>query len=187
MKFEKLTNNKIKIMFTAKDLMASNISSKEFFADNSISQELLEYLLLKAEIELGFKAEDCKLLVEVIKYSGGGLAFTITKLSSSNNISSISLIYHFENFENFLHLCSYIKNMHILDLEKFSNQFSLYTYQQTYYLFIKDYSLVPVNIMNAFDEFSEHICCPYQLEGIINEYGKPIYENNAICEGIKII
>ena len=38
-----------------------------------------------------------------------------------------------------------------------------------------------------FDEFGEHIYYPYKLEGIINEYGKIIYEKNAIVEGIKII
>lgn len=187
MKFEKITDSKIKIVFTAKDLISSNISSKDFFTDNSISQEILEYILLKAEMELGFKAEDCKLLVEAIKYSGGGLAFTITKLFENNTIPSISLIYQFESFENFLNLCTYIKNMHIHDLENFSEQFSLYTYHNTYYLLINDYSIIPIEIINAFDEFSEHICCPYKLEGIINEYGKIIYEKNAICEGIKII
>ena len=69
MKLEKLTNNKIKIVFSQRDLTTNNISVKDFLTDISVSQKLLEYLLLKAEIELGFKVEDCKLLIETIKCS----------------------------------------------------------------------------------------------------------------------
>ena len=187
MKFEKLTDSKIKVIFTAKDLILNNISTKEFFADSSISQKLLEYLLLKAENELDFKTEDCKLLVEAVKYSGGGLAFTITKLADYNKATPISLIYKFENFADFLDLCTHIKNTTIINLENFSEQFSLYLYNNTYYLFINDYLNIPLGIINVFDEFGEHIYYPYKLEGIINEYGKIIYEKNVIVEGIKII
>ena len=187
MKFEKLTDSKIKIIFTTKDLIVNNISTKDFFTDSSISQKLLEYLLLKAEMELDFKAEDCKLLVEVVKYSSGGLAFTITKLEDYHRTTSISLIYKFADFEDFLNLCTYIKNMNIANLESFSEQFSLYIYHNTYYLFINNYLDIPLNLINIFDEFGEHIYYPYKLEGMINEYGKIIYEKNAICEGIKII
>ena len=52
---------------------------------------------------------------------------------------------------------------------------------------MKNYFSLPFDIINVFDEFGEHIIYPYKLEGIINEYGKIIYETNAICEGIKII
>ena len=187
MKFKKLTDSKIEIIFTAKDLILNNISTKDFFIDSLISQNLLEYLLLKAEIELNFKAKDCKLLVEAVKYSSGGLAFTITKLEDYNNTNSFKLIYKFIDFEDFLNLCTYIKNMNIVNMESYSEQFSLYIHNDTYYLFINNYLDIPLNIINIIDEYGEHIYSPYKLEGIINEYGKIIYKKNAICEGIKII
>ena len=187
MKFKKLTDSKIKIIFTAKDLILNNISTKDFFVDSLISQKLIEYLLLKAEIELDFKTEDCKLLVEAVKYSSGGLAFTITKLEDYNNTSTLRLLYKFTDFEDFLHLCTYLKNMNITNIENYSKQFSLYIYNDIYYLSINNCLDIPLKIINIIDEYGEHIYSPYKLEGIINEYGKIIYEKNAICEGIKII
>ena len=52
---------------------------------------------------------------------------------------------------------------------------------------ISNYFQMPLTLLNAFNEFGEFLIYSPQLDGLISEYGKIIFENNAISKGIKII
>lgn len=187
MKFEKLNESKIKIIFTSKDVILNSISTNDVFTDVSISQQLLQYILFRAEKEIGFKTDDCKLLVEASKRSEGGFVFIITKLSEFGTMDCSNFIYKFENFENFLTLCTYIKNMNFSNFENTPVNITLSLYNNAYYLSISNYFQMPLTLLNAFNEFGEFLIYSPQLDGLISEYGKIIFENNAISKGIKII
>ena len=116
MRFEKLTNSKIRIIFSSEDMISNNVSVQNFLTDKSISQRILQSILLEAEKEIGFKTDNSKLLVEALS-SDGGFIFTITKLSSYDDLSLVNnsiKIFKFENFDNFLDLCTYLQNMNIM-------------------------------------------------------------------------
>ena len=78
MKFEKITDTKIKIILDINDIKLHNISTNNFF-NNSSSQKLLQIMLSEAEKEIGFKVDDSRLLVEAITNSNQEYIFTISK------------------------------------------------------------------------------------------------------------
>ena len=69
MKFEKLNENKIKIIVSMKDLEDKDISLHDFMSNSIESQELFLDLLEEAEEKVGFKTSNCKIRDESIKTS----------------------------------------------------------------------------------------------------------------------
>ena len=79
MKIEKLTENKIRVIINLDDLKKSNLDFHTIMQKPIESQKLFLEMLLKAEKELGFYTEGCKLLVEAFSSSEDVFIFTITK------------------------------------------------------------------------------------------------------------
>ena len=66
MKFEKLTENKIRIILNLDDLSEKNIDYHAFMSNSIESQDLFFDMLEKAESEIGFVTKDYKLLIEAL-------------------------------------------------------------------------------------------------------------------------
>lgn len=190
MKFEKITDEKIKIIFNIEDMKSHNISSQTILDSSTFSQELLQTMLTKAEEEVGFFPNDSKLLVEATIAPNQECIFTITKLSTpdlqvENDIDSF--IYKFENFDNFISLCTFLNNLYDLNLRKFSEYFSLILYNNTYYLYntnTENYSTLLDYMQEIFSEFGTKVSNFPYVDGILNEYGKKIFSKNAIVDCI---
>ena len=137
MKFEKITDTKIKIILSIKDIEASNISVENILSNSAESQKLLENMISKAEKELGFNPGDAQLLIEALSQANGSCIFTITKISDDNPCCKTitkSFIYKFDTFDNFINLCTFLNNFSYLNFKDFSKKFSLIFYNNTYYL-----------------------------------------------------
>ncbi len=188
MKFEKITDVKIKIILSMQDMKLNNVSAENIFSNSTSSQKLLQNMLNRAEKEIGFKTGDSKLLVEAIMSSDVECTFTITKidekklhLEKNNNL----FIFKFTCFDNFVALCNFLNNFSFLCLKDISKNFSLIYYNNTYYLkFInnKDYSIVIDYIKTFFDEFGEDVSNSINIDGFLNEYGKVIFSKDAISK-----
>lgn len=186
MKFEKITDSKIKIIVSMQDMELNNISTENIFSNSTSSQKLLQSILNRAKKEIGFETGDSRLLVEAIMSSGVEYIFTITKLDDNqlyleknNNLFIFKFIY----FDDFLALCTFLKNFSFLCLKDISKNFSLIYYNNTYYLkFLKtkEYSIVIDYIKNFFDEFGEDVSNSTNIDGFLNEYGKVIFSKDAI-------
>lgn len=188
MKFQKLTDTKIRIIFNLEDMSSNNFSAETFFSDNSISQKILHSILLMAEKEVGFKTDDCKLLVEAISCNDGEFVFTITKLISHElSINSSTFIFKFKSFDDVLSLCTYIKNMNINNLHGFFMNCSLFAYNNTYYLYINNDFDLPYLLINTFSEFGTYIPYNSKFDGILNEYGKIIFDKNAFSKCMEFV
>ena len=187
MKFEKLNDNKIRIVLSLKDMISSNISVDTLCSDTLFSEQFLQDILYEAEKEIDFKTDDSKLLVEILKSFEGGLIFNITKFEKCNDYVHLNLMFEFNSFEDFLCLCTYIKNMDFFNFEKYSSQFALALYNNTYFLCVSNYCELPLPLLNILSEFGILVDSSSKLDGLINEYGKVLFEKNAICEGIKMI
>ena len=191
MKFSKITDDKIQITLSTEDLKKHNISIKSLFFDPYASEELLQNILDNAVSEIGFDTGDQKLLVEAIINSEEECVFTITKLpfETTNIQKSYSpLIFRFDNFDDFINLCTYMKNIYNLNLKTISSTFSLIQYNNSYYLCCADFSKFYIfldNIYNIFSEFGENINNSTQMNGILNEYGHIIFKKNAILKALK--
>ena len=66
MKFEKLTDDKIRIILNLDDLSAKNIDYHAFMSNSLESQDLFLDMLETAEREIGFITKDYKLLIEAL-------------------------------------------------------------------------------------------------------------------------
>ena len=190
MKFEKLTDTKIKIILSLQDMESNNLSVENVLSNSADSQKLLDIIISKAETELGFMPEDSQLLVEAVVPSHDECIFTITKLLDDKicyQETGNSFIFKFENFDDFINLCSFLNNFSYLCLKEISKNFSLFYYNNTYYLkFVEStYSTIVIDyIKTLFEEFGKDVSQISGIDGVLNEYGKVIFSKNAILKCI---
>ena len=187
MKIEKLTDNKIRIIINLEELSEQNIDIFNLPNSKEKIYELFDGILKEAEKQVGFKAQDCRLLIEAFSSSEGYIVFTFTKYK--NNISTEktakklkyrrktfnnnykNAIYKFNNFEEFCNFCTYCNNSKLSDLKQFAKNIALYEYNNLFYTVISEFSnLVSTSII-------------YRSK--LQEYGKVIFKANAVKNGIK--
>ena len=200
MKFEKLTENKIRIILTMHDLEINNIDFKSVITSNQSSQDLLNILLGKAEKEVGFVANDSRLLVEAIASTDGSFIFTITKLNhdflqtaqkkrltlkKKMVCSSENMIFKFKSFNDFSNFCTYISGINCYNFEYFSKNVILYFYKDAYYLCVLKVDSSFKNIAYVLSEFAIPVNFTPSFEGILAEHGKLIFKKDAIKKYIK--
>ena len=85
MKIEKLTDNKIRIIINIEELSEQNIDIFNLPNSKEKIYELFEGILKEAEKQVGFKAQDCRLLIEAFSASEGYIVFTFTKYKNNLN------------------------------------------------------------------------------------------------------
>lgn len=191
MKFEKLTETKIRISVSPKDLELNHISEKNIFSNSADSQNLLNSLIVEAEKKLSFKSDNAELLVEAIVLENNDYVFTITKLPDSKTCCKKNnnlFIYKFEAFEDFINMCKFLKNFDFLCLSEISKNLSLFYCKNTYYLsFIEteNSTIVIDYLKHFFDEFGKNVSNSSSIDGVLNEYGKVIFSKNAILKCLK--
>ena len=189
MKFEKITDSKIRIILSLQDMQSNNLSAENVLSNSVDSLKLLETIITRAEKELGFNPEDAKLLIEAVP-SNKDCIFTITKLldekicySKSNNF----FIFKFETFDDFLNLCTFLNNFSYLCLEEISKSFSLIHYNGAYYLKFVEHQkscLVIDYIKTLFNEFGKDVSNFSGIDGVLNEYGKVFISKNALVKSL---
>ena len=184
MKIEKLTENKIRIIVNINELSNNKIDLNDFMIDNIRSQKFFLDILNKAEKEIGFYTNNCKLLIESFSSIDEIFIFTITKLektkkamnikinkkaftstSNSNNYNGIvndinkikiikNPIYKFSSFEEFCNLCTALSKSNI-SIDGIAKKISLFYYNNTYYLIFSDLNLRYTNFRKLFSLLSE--------------------------------
>ena len=209
MKIEKLTDNKIRIIMNIEDIEKNTNDIHTFFDNIMNSQNLFLDILQKAEKEVDFHTEGCKLLIEAFSTLEDVIVFTITKYSSSennsintNNDSKRKLIvkrktntpslknavYEFDNFDYFCDFCNSISKIENLNIDKLAKKIVLYNYQNKFFLIFKDINFKDKyihKVFNILSEFSKFQNFSASFEYKLTEHGKTYVKNNAILKGIK--
>lgn len=154
MKFEKITDNKIKIFFSFDDMNKNHISRKILFSNSPFSQNFIQSVLKAAEENLGFEIADENVLVEILNYNNG-CVFTITKVDSDflDNVDN-NVFYMFNCFDDFLDFCTYVKNMNWSVFESFS----LFVLKNTCYL----------HSFNKISDDLDRILCEFSVKKIFS-------------------
>ena len=190
MKIEKLTENKIRIIINLDDLDEENVDLHSLMKKALESPYLISDILIKAEKELGFKTDGCKLLIEAFSSLDDIYIFTITKYEPSEinqpkkklvarrktaNIKPLNSIYYFNNFDEFCNFCIRINSINNFDVKKLCKDISLYLFKNTYYLVFKniniDYELIKL-FFSEIAEFGKNINFSENFERKLLEHGK---------------
>ena len=201
MKIEKLTENKIRIILKSADLKVEHIDVKAIMTKNTENQDFFFDLLKMAKAEVGFDAEGCKVLIEAFSPSDENVVFTITKYPNiekkkstqklkikkkSFTYSANQFIYNFNNFDDFCDFCDFLNNS-LLAFKKLFKLSSLYLYNDTYYLILKNNvnDLLIKKFITSASEFALPINYSESFVNKLLEHGKCIMKKDAINSGIK--
>ena len=208
MKIEKLTENKIRVIVNTEDLKENDIDFNLLINRTVENQKLFFEILERAEEELDFHTDGYKLLIEAFSSSDEILVFTITKYLPNDttnnsepikkkkvsvkrkdiNFSNKQIIYSFNSFEEFCDFCSCVNNNINLNITKLSKNISLYLYNNTYYLVLKNINISYKHLKLFYSiasEFAKLLSPSKGFENKLIEHGKVIIKKNAIDTGIK--
>lgn len=200
MKFEKLSENKLRITLNIRDLTDNNIDYQSFMANSDNTQKLFLDMLDKAEQEVGFVTKNYKIMIEALVTSAGDFIVTVTRSlpeelhtfqkkktfktkRKSINSTNKKLIYSFGSFDDFCLFCNSLDSNIIKNINKISKDITLHLFKNTYFLLIEDINLNYIYakpLLNYISEFGAFSHNSNILSYELSEYGKLIFKNNAI-------
>lgn len=207
MKIEKLTENKIRVIVNPSDLGSNDLDIHLLMNKALEGHQFFANMLEKAKKEVGFDTDGCKLLIETFSSPEDFLVFTITKSSPKElkedldfskkkltvkrrtlSVNEKNAIYKFSDFDTFCNFCHCIANKEFFNINKLSKDISLYLYNGTYYLIIKNINTTYAYLRTFYSVASEFLI-PVRFSDVflhkLSEYGKVIMKKNAISLGIK--
>lgn len=201
MKFEKLNENKIRIILTNQDLLEKNIDFNSFMSNSIETQDLFFDMLEEAEQKVGFITRDHKIKIEALAMSDGDFVLTITRYGKQdekenriqpksknikakrkqNKLDSENLIYSFNTFEDFCLFASNVKKLG--SLNNVAKSVVLYTYNSQYYLQFLKLNINHPNIRKIstlITEFGSYVHNSSLFSSKLNERGTVVIKHNAI-------
>lgn len=202
MKIEKLTENKIRVIIPSDELGVNRLNIHSLMTKALETQEIFSDILKKAEKEVDFHTDGCKLLIEAFSSLEDVIVFTITKFSSDNNSKKKKLIAKrksldtingkvigcFENFDTFCEFCKAINSMNKINRDKLTKNAILYLWKDRYYLILKNMNTKSENIKllySILSEFGKLLSFSNSFECKLLEHGEVVIKKNAIDVGSK--
>ena len=204
MKFEKLSENKIRVTLTIQDLDEKEIDFHVFMSNPIQSQSILLDMLEEAKKEVGFDPEDYNLKIEALSLADTNFIFTITKVipeieknktakkkftvkKKSLMPSSTQAVYNFRSFDDFCGFLQLLEKSNLLTFaEQVAHSISLYRYKENYYLLMEHISPEVVNKIKFYaniTEFAKYITNSKVFASKLKECGTLIIKNNALQIG----
>lgn len=196
MKFEKLSEYKLKITMSNEELENSNGDLDSFMSDPSVARKSILDILDRAKEEVGFNIGNNKVRIDARCQYNGDFIFTVTKLIPKNkNVKKVKpkkikihrnencLIYSFDDIEHFFTFCSFLKKQKINKLKSFSKLVELYKLNNKYYLICSeinnDYEHI-AKLYSCITEFGNFYSTQEVMTFMIKERGLLVLKNNAI-------
>ncbi len=213
MKFEKLNDNKIRIILTNKDLNENHIDYHSFMSNSVETQDLFLDMLEKAEEEIGFVTKDYKIRIDALAMMDGDFILTVTRMlpevehekrepikektsskykikvkrKSQNLQDSTDIAYRFLNFDDFYDFVSGLHSAQF-DLKKVATSTKLYSYNCAFYLIFKNVNFeheAIKKLSSYITEFASFVNNSDVFIPKIMESGKLIMKNNALMNALK--
>ena len=201
MKIEKLNENKIRITLNMDDLNERDIDFHSFMSNSIESQDIFLDMLDKAEEEVGFNTDDCRIMIEALALKDGHFVLTITKFEhegekvplrrkslhikrKNSDINLKKTIYSFDSFDTFCDFCLFLRDtINERQITEFARTSDLYEYNSNYYLVLSDINVESSSlkyICASITEFAHFVNSSELFERKIKEYGKIIMPNSAL-------
>ena len=86
MKIERISDNQIRCILTPGDLIKRHLSIKSIAQGDQAAQALVREMMEQSSEEFGFEPNELPLLVELSPAESGGIALTVTKVNSMDEI-----------------------------------------------------------------------------------------------------
>ncbi len=195
MKFQKLSENKLKIILSNDELPNSN-NFDNFISNSSDAKNTFLEILEKAYDEVGFNTRDYKIKIDALALKNGNFVFTVTKLVKmkekiktakpkkvlKNNQSNFA-IYKFDSFDDFCNFCIFIRKSNLYNLNKLAQKIELYLYNYNYYLSVYKINENYIDIgkfYSSITEFCKYFSSQELFVSVLMEKGSLIFKHNAI-------
>lgn len=200
MKFEKISENKIRITLTIQDLAEKEIDFHVFMSNTIESQDILLDMLDEAKKETGFDPENYNLKIEALAMADTSFVFTITKevpeektklpkkkftiKRKSVSPSSTQAVYSFSSFDDFCSFLQFLnKNKLLKNITHIADSITLYQYKEKYYLLMNSIHSEVVDKLKFYTsitEFAKYVTNSKVFASKLKECGNLIMENNAL-------
>lgn len=214
MKFEKINDDKIKVILNISDLSTQNIDFHSFMANPLSSQDFFSSILDTAKKETGFITKDYNIRIEILSLSNIDFIITLTRIPikkaysntktqfldnlNNTNIRQIKVgknhqalpsslvIYCFDNYNDFYQFSVLISSMQFP--KNIAKKLILYAYNKKYYLLIDTLNINKsenYKIYSIITDFATYVHNSDIFSKKLSEYGKIIIKNNALDFAIK--
>lgn len=209
MKFEKLNENKIRVIFTTQDLQEKEIDFHSFMANPLETQDLFLDMLEEAEEKVGFCTKNHKVKIEALAMADGDFMVTITKIApevENNRLSTVTpkkkfkvhrksqelktsqTIYKFESFDDYCSFIQFLSQNNITNATTIAKNISVYIYNEQYYLVLDDINKEHKNLIkfsSCITEFATYVNNSMLFASKLKECGKIVIKNNALRTSLK--
>jgi adapter protein MecA 1/2 len=199
MRFEKINDDKLRIILTSKDLKDKSIDFHTFMANPIESQELFLDMLDEAEEKVGFNVKDYNLRIEAVIMSDESFILTVTRVNSQNmctpkakkkftvrrkraDVNSSYAVYCFNTLDDY---CNFLEAIHTCSnsIHNIAKSAVLYKYRNSYYLVLSDININHQNKLIFYSyitEFARYTNNSNLFVCKLREVGKVIIKNNAL-------
>ncbi len=172
-KIELINENKLKAVLSCLDILSLDCDVSELFGE-SVSHKLIDGILKKAYEEFSFTADISKSLIEAIPSATDGYIVFITKIKDDEEQTKNNAIFAFSDYFSLKKAIDGIKNI-------FYGASALFELDGKYYLilnsdFIGNFKKTQIILT----EFGEKIANSDIFEAVLAEYGRKLFEKNAI-------
>ena len=203
MKFEKLSENKIRITLDLNDLKEKDISFHDFMASPIESQDLFLDILEEVNEKFGFSTKNYKVKIEALAMIDGDFVVNITRLLDSENenpvhsfskkkvkvkrksinTNSNQLIYKFDSFDDYCYFIQFLSKSELSNSYLIAKQIVIYVYKNEYYIIFnninENYKYI-AKFYSAITEFGTYINNSNLFYSKLKEFGKIAFKNNAL-------
>lgn len=208
MKFEKLSENKIRITLTIADLKDKDIDFHDFMSNPLETQDLFLDILEQAKEKIGFNTTDYKVKIEALAMIDGDFVVNVTRMSDTNknevlapstkkrfkvrrkthSPKSTKAIYKFDTFDDYCYFMQFLVKNNLSNSYLIAKKIITYLYENSYYLVfygINESYKDNLKFYSAITEFGTYINNSVLFISKLQEFGKIVIKNNAIKTSLK--
>ena len=190
MRVERLSNDQFTIFLTFDDLIERGFTSDDLWLDAESVRELFSEMMYEASSELDLEL-DGALLVQVYLMQAQGMHVIVTQMDDFTDIDedfiemkvtldeSHELIFSFANFEDIIQVVSYLSPLGITEGQ-------VYYLDERYYMLFEDGDQLNLHKESFIAVMSEYSNPSIITSHRLREYGKTIYEENAVEKIINV-
>lgn len=205
MKFEKISENKIRITLTVNDLAEKDINFHDFMSNPIETQDLFLDILEQAKEKVGFNTTDYRVKIEALAMINGDFVVNITRISNTEKTitsqkkkfkvrrktsepKSEEAIYKFDSFDDYCYFIQYLSKNNLTNAHLIAKKIVAYSYKNEYYLIFNNINAKYENLVKFYSsitEFGTYINNSSLFMSKLQECGKIAIKNNALKISLK--